>query len=404
VSGFTPPRTRRGCRAEDEGGYQIRLAILTSHPIQYYAPLFRELAQRIDLEVLYAHRPTPKQQGAAGFGTAFDWDVDLLSGYSYRFLRNVSKDPGTQTFSGCDTPEVGATLRSGKFDALLLTGWHLKSYVQGLLSAKRSDTPVMVRGDSHLDTPRHIAKRFAKALTYPALLRLFDAALYVGVRNRAYYEHYGFPSQRLFHAPHCVDTRWFASRATAEAGHALRSQLGVLPEEQVVLFAGKLVSFKRPLDVVEAVAEVARSRAVSLMVAGAGPLAPAMSARARTLGLRLHALGFCNQSNMPAAYAASQVLALPSSGRETWGLVCNEALACGKPIVVSDAVGSAPDLAADGNVGRTFGLGDTVGLAAAITATLNAPASAAQIRAISEAYSIEAAVAGIEEALSAIAA
>jgi hypothetical protein len=98
-------------------------------------------------------------------------------------------------------------LRAGKFDALMLTGWHLKSYVQAILAAKRAGIPVMVRGGSHLGTPRHAAKRMAKAVTYPALLRLFDAALYVGVRNRAYYEHYRFPPRCLFHAPHCVATR-----------------------------------------------------------------------------------------------------------------------------------------------------------------------------------------------------
>jgi hypothetical protein len=81
------------------GVSKIRLAVLTSHPIQYYAPLFRELASRMDLEVLYANRSTPDQQAAAGFDTAFDWDVDLLSGYSHQFLQNVASQPSTQHFS-----------------------------------------------------------------------------------------------------------------------------------------------------------------------------------------------------------------------------------------------------------------------------------------------------------------
>lgn len=380
----------------------MRLAVLTSHPIQYYAPLFRELARRIDLEVVYAHRSTPDQQAAAGFGTAFDWDVDLLSGYKYRFLRNVSKSPGTQTFGGCDTPEIGDAIRGGKFDAVLVMGWHLKYYIQGILASKRAGIPVMVRGDSQLDTPHLIMKRLAKAVSYPALLRVFDAALYVGKRNREYYKHYGVPNGRLFHAPHCVDTHWFASRATEEVGRSLRSKLGIAPDEKVVLFAGKFVDFKRPLDVVEAVAKVAISKTVSLMLAGSGPLGSEIANLARQLGVRTHDLGFCNQSQMPAVYAASQVLALPSTGRETWGLVCNEALACGRPIVVSDAVGCGPDLASDGNVGRTFELGDTDGLAEAIASTLRSPPSAERIEHISEAFSITAAAGGIEEALSAI--
>src|SRR5690349_5865821 len=111
-----------------------RLAVLTSHPIQYYAPLFRELAGRFDLHVFFAHRATPEEQAAAGFGVPFEWDVDLLSGYPHSFLKNVAQDPGTGRFSGCDTPEIGARLREGGFAALLLTGWNLKSFLQGLIA------------------------------------------------------------------------------------------------------------------------------------------------------------------------------------------------------------------------------------------------------------------------------
>src|SRR5579862_6856120 len=83
----------------------MHLGILTSHPIQYYTPWFRALAKRMDLEVFYAHRPGPVQQGE-GFGKSFDWDVDLLSGYTYRFLKNISHQPGVDHFAGCDTPEI----------------------------------------------------------------------------------------------------------------------------------------------------------------------------------------------------------------------------------------------------------------------------------------------------------
>lgn len=380
----------------------MRLGILSSHPIQYYAPLFRGLAQRMDVEVLYAHRATPQQQAAAGFGMAFDWDVDLLSGYSHRFLRNVSRAPGTQTFSGCDTPDIGQILGAARYDAVLAMGWHLKSFIQGIWAAKRAGFPVLIRGDSHLHTQRHALKRLVKEVSYPALLRTFDAALYVGTRNREYYEHFRYPPARLFHVPHCVDTRWFSDRATKAAGEALRAEVGIAPTADVVLFAGKFVPFKRPLDVVEAVAAVAQTRPVSLLLAGSGPLGSEIQSRARARGIRCHELGFCNQSRMPAVYAASQMLVLPSNSQETWGLVCNEAIACGTPIVVSDAVGCAPDLAAESDVGRTFPVGDVVALANAIHDTLARPRPIAELRRVTQAHSIEAAVRGVENALSAV--
>ena len=380
-----------------------RLAILTSHPIQYYAPLFREIARRIDVKVFFAHAATAKQQGEAGFGVAFDWDLDLLDGYPYEFLRNVASDPSAQHFFGCDTPEIGEKIAAGRFTALLVTGWHLKSYWQGIRGAKRYDIPVMVRGDSHLGNSTDPGKRLVKGAAYPFLLRLFDAALYVGQRNRAYYERYRYPEERLFHSPHCVDTARFSGGAGPESRAALRARLGIGANVKCVLFAGKLIDFKRPLDVIEAAALVRAKRhhLVHVTFAGSGPLEAEARARAEALHVPLYVLGFQNQTQMPAAYAAADVLVLPST-RETWGLVCNEALACGTPIIVSDAVGCAPDLAADGSVGRMFPVANVAALAEAITATLCAPPSAEAIRRISGRHGLPAAVAGISAALQAL--
>ena len=376
-----------------------RLAILASHPVQYYAPLFRELASRIDLHVFYAHSATPEQQGAAGFGTGFEWDVDLTSGYSHSFLENAAKAPGTSSFFGCDTPEIGTRLHEGQFGAVLATGWHLKSMLQGIWAARRQGLKVMVRGDSHLDTPRSALKSAVKSISYPALLRVFDACLYVGKRNRSYYEHYGVQPARLFHSPHCVDNARFRNGASVEARLSLRLRLGVDSEEKLVLLCGKLLPLKRPLDVLDAVARVRRSGLrASILVVGSGPLEGEIRAKAQAQNVPLHILGFQNQSTMPAAYAASDVVALPSSS-ETWGLVCNEALACGRGIVVSDKVGCGPDLAYDNRVGRIFPMGNIDAFAGCIERSLTAPASPEEVHALSEQFSLRAAADGVIQSL-----
>jgi glycosyltransferase involved in cell wall biosynthesis len=378
----------------------MRLAILASHPVQYYAPLFRELAKQIDIHVFYAHDATAEQQAAAGFGQAFSWDVDLTSGYGHSFLRNVAKVPGADRFAGCDTPDIAEHLREGTFDAVLALGWHLKSMLQGVLSAKRRGIRTMVRGDSQLGTPRGALKTALKRVSYPALLRIFDAVLYVGERNRAYFRHYAYPEARLFHSPHCVETQRFSAGATPQARSELRLRLGISEYEKVVLFAGKLIGFKRPEDVVQAVA-LLRRRGLSarLLVAGSGALEPDLRSLAAELGVTLDLLGFQNQTEMPGAYAASDVLVLPSTGRETWGLVCNEALASGTPIVVSDHVGCAPDLAHDGRVGRSYAMGNIGELADALAATLTNPPSSEEIQLVSDRFSIARAVDGIVQTL-----
>jgi glycosyltransferase involved in cell wall biosynthesis len=166
-----------------------------------------------------------------------------------------------------------------------------------------------------------------------------------------------------------------------------------------LLFAGKLIPFKRPLDLIIA-ASKCRNRAVrvEVMIAGSGALEPDLAGAAEGLSVPLYLLGFRNQTEMPAAYAAADCLVLPSDGRESWGLVANEALACGRPIVVSSSCGCAPDLVSNGDVGRAFPVGDVEALADAICGLIASPPPPSAIAARSAAYSIQAAVAGIRSA------
>ncbi len=377
----------------------LHLAILASHPIQYQAPLFRQLAQHYHLTVFFAHTATREDQSNAGFGVPFDWDIDLLAGYDHAFLDNVSRQPGLEHFGGCDTPSIGAKLAAGNFTTLFVMGWHFKSFLQGIWAAKRLGLAVIVRGDSHLQTPRNAAKRVIKRMLYPFALRRFDAALYVGDRSRRYWTHYGYPQERLFFSPHCVDNAWFAERATEEARRRLRLRHNIAPDATVLLFVGKLTLCKRPLDLISAAAALQSTLPMlTVLIAGAGTLAHELSVAAAEQDVQLVQLGFCNQSEMPAAYAAADLLVLPSEG-ETWGLVANEALACGLPIIVSDACGCAADLAADGSAGRVFPMGNVAALADCISSVLARPPTNAAIARKASDYSLARAAQGIEAAL-----
>jgi glycosyltransferase involved in cell wall biosynthesis len=380
----------------------VKLAALISHPIQYYSPIFRALAARCDLHVFFGQHLDANQHAKTGFRQAFDWDVDLLSGYTSTVLRNVARHPGPDHFMGCDTPEIGVRLRNGNYHAILTAGWYLKCHIQAVLSAKRIGLPVLVRGDSHLGTTRSTVKRGIKGVINPMFLRLFDGALYVGQKSRAFYEHYHYPAHRLFFSPHCVDNDWFAARATAEARAGIRGPRGISPETFVVLLAGKLVSLKRPFDLIAASAICrAQGRAVEVMVAGSGELETEIRRRADVSDVPLHMLGFCNQTEMPPAYAAADALAMPSAS-ETWGLVANEALACGRPVILSDACGCAPDLAADGTSGRIVPLGNIEALAGAIAGVMDQPPRASEVRACAERYSVARAVDGIIDGVEAV--
>lgn len=344
---------------------RFRIGILASHPIQYQAPWFRALAEVTDLTVFYCHRPSREDQANAGFAIGLEWDVDLLSGYTNRFLQNRAKQPSLLSFWGCDTPEIAPEIIRGHFDGFIVNGWHYRSYWQAVRACRRKRVPVFVRGDSHLYTPRSRLTRLLKAVLYPPLLRNFDGFLVVGTRFREYLTHYGVPTWKMFYVPHCVDNTFFATRAAANADRisVLRSRWGATKGDIVALFVGKLQACKRPADLLAAASRLKAcgNRIVSVFV-GAGELGSALQESARALAVPAFFEGFRNQSELPGIYRAGDVLVLPSES-ETWGLVVNEAMACGVPAVVSEAVGCAPDLIEDGITGFTFKTGDVDHLA-----------------------------------------
>lgn len=383
---------------------KLRLGILASHPVQYYTPLYQELSRHLEVHVFYAHRQSADAQAKAGFGVAFEWDVDLLAGHAHTFLNNCARDPSTDRFSGCDTPDIARHIAVGEFDAFLVMGWYLKSHLQAIIACRRQGVPLLVRGDSHLSTPRNFLKRWLKALLYPLLMRQFAAALPVGTHNRAYYRHYGLPNQQLFSSPHCINNRFFADRAAMISRAAARAALGISDNTAVILFVGKLLDRKRPTDLLAAAACLAQQRDVCVVLAGDGPLRGALEAQAQALGLPVRFLGFRNQTQLPEAYVLADVLCLPSDSSETWGLVCNEALACGTPVVVSDAVGCAPDLACEGVSGAVFPLGDVPALAVALTRGLALGRDHAALAEVAARHDVPMAALGIRQAVQAVAA
>jgi len=254
-----------------------KLGIVSTHPIQYFSPWFRHLAEqgdrlglrlrlsneepaKFEFEVFYAHKQTARGQAEAGFGVEFEWDVPLLEGYPHRFLKNVSKRPGTDWFGGCDCPEIGEILVKEGFTHVLLIGWHKKVFWQALWAAKKAGIKAFSRGDSQLAMASSPLKRAVKYMLYRFLLPKFDAHLYVGRRNFEYLKHYGVRESRLFFSPHFVDNEWWAGRA--KAADEMKMKMKIKKEDTVFLFAGKFIPKKRVMDLLEAAAGVPEARVV----------------------------------------------------------------------------------------------------------------------------------------------
>ena len=388
---------------------KYNLAVLSTHPIQYHAPWFRGLAAHpdLDMHVYFCHKATPQEQARAGFGVEFDWDVDLLAGYPHSFLKNVATPPGHGRFAGFDTPGIGKIIRQRRYDAVLVNGWNYKSAWQAIWAAWQSGVKVMVRGDSHLHFDRSRSVRLTKSLAYRHFVPRFDACLAPGLWSREYFEHYGARPDRIFFVPHVIDVDFMQSegqRLSAERPE-LRRQWKLREDSFVFLFVGKFTETKRPLDFVKAISEAAKQgKHIQGLMVGDGPLRAACEELVTSHDAPVTFAGFLNQSQIVQAYVCGDVLVLPSIG-ETWGMVVNEAMACGRPSLVSDRVGCGPDLVVAHETGVIFPHGNVAALSSAMANMAGNPAKSAEMGRKAQRhlknYSVQGAVEGVLHALQA---
>lgn len=327
-----------------------RLAILCTHPIQYYAPLFSLLANsNINLKVFYTWGEESLKKHDPGFNKVIEWDIPLLEGYDYTFLKNTAKVPGSSHFSGIKNPTLINDLTFFKPNAILVFGWAYHSHLKVIRHFKNK-IPVWFRGDSTLLNSLPLVKHTVRRIFLKWVYSHIDLAFYVGFENKRYYKEFGLKDEQLIFAPHAIDnTRFFNFPESTRT--LVRKALNIDEEHIVVLFAGKLEDVKNPQLLLQAFLDV-NLKNTHLIFVGQGVLEAKLKDRAAGNG-NIHFVGFQNQSSIPAYYHACDLFCLPSLS-ETWGLAVNEAMACGKAVLVSDKVGCAADLVQSGLNGDIF--------------------------------------------------
>lgn len=334
--------------------------MVATHPIHYFAPLYAEYAKdpRIALRVAYCSLQGAEPGRDPGFGIDLAWDVPLLDGYQWANPRNRSLRPGYGRFFGLVNPGLWGPIARREFDVVVAHGYGVASYWIAGAAAHVGHARLVLVTDTHSLTGIRSRswKITAKRAILPPFLKVFDAFFATSSRTVTFLRSLGVPDHELYLTPYVVDSPAFGAAVRAADGSALRQRLNVPEGAPVALFCGKLVPWKRPADVIEAVRAVSGLHA---LFAGDGEERSRLEARADALGVsdRVHFLGFVNRTNLPDAYAASDLLVLPSS-TEAFGLVVNEAFAAGIPAVVSDACGAVGDLVRPNETGLVIPAGD----------------------------------------------
>jgi glycosyltransferase involved in cell wall biosynthesis len=360
-------------------------------PIQYHTPLYQRLTKRghVELDVLFLRDNGLRPSLDPEFGLPVAWDIDLLSGYDHQFLTTTSRPQGRiariRALARWITPH----------DAVVVNGYNSAWMLLTMLLCKLRGVPYLLRASSHPRGPSGGSRRILRYLVAGAVVRASAGGLVMGRLNEEFYRRNH--ARHTSFAPNSVDHDRFAASPEISRTELL-ARWGLPSANPVILFSGKLIPRKRPLDLVAAVKLL--NQEVTVLFVGDGALAEEVR---QTLDSASGTVtGFVNQTLLPAYYHAADILVLPSEA-ETWGLVVNEAMAAGALPVVSDGVGCVPDLVT--GVGEVFRRADVADLAAALGRALTRisdPGRRAEMRQHAARYSLDGTAEGFEHAVLAV--
>jgi len=389
----------------------LRVLAVASHAVQYSAPLFRLMAQdpRLDFHVAYCSLRGAESSHDPDFNRDVKWDIPLLDGYAWAHVPN--RGSHRASFFGLYNPGLWRFIRHGRFDAVLCYASYTRSSFWIAYFASKSSGTAFLFGTDAVSLEardRHKWKQSTKRFFWPSLFQLADNVIVPSTSTLRLIRSLGISPERITLTPYTVDNDWWIARSAGIDRQALRDSLGIPAGSFAVLFCAKLQTWKRPFDLLRAVAACGRND-LFVLIAGDGPLRQSLERESASLSLtsRVKFFGFVNQQALPQLYRAADLMVLPSE-YEPFGVVVNEAILCGCPVIASDKVGAAHDLIQPAIPEFIFPAGDIQALSAALLRVLDNPGLLCSARtslfqlvqAWSPARNVSATVQAVESAIS----
>jgi glycosyltransferase involved in cell wall biosynthesis len=376
------------------------LAVFESHPVQYRAPVYKELQRLVpdQFRVFFATDISVRGNLDAEFGKKVAWDEDLLDGYPNTILQQERGEPlkGFRSLHGKGLARVFAQHEP---KAVLQTQFLYEYDFAVLFQALVRRIPVWIRHETQDEANRRsYGKNLLRSAAYRMAYAFVKKAFFIGELNRQHLLRHGFRPQQLQRATYCTPDRFrdLSDAKRSEIREGCRGKLGIDKNKYVLGFFGKLIPKKNPDLLLQAAAllpEHLRAKTTLLFV-GSGELELKMKEQARELEkwkIQTVFTGFINQSSIRDFYAATDILVLPSRREgETWGLVVNEGLQAGCSAIISDAVGCSQEFGPWERV-RIIPVESAAALARAVEELVRFPREFDWARERMESYSIAAA-------------
>ena len=330
----------------------------------------------VDLEVIYCSTHGVSNQFDRQFNSSFKWNIPILDGYNYYFFKNYALRPSLYSFWGLmNWGIIWHLLRSPK-GILVINGWQYFIYVISIIVGKVRGHTVCLRGESPLSREKN--RSFLKKITRKFILeyilfKFVDVFLYIGDQNKRFYKFFGVPDEKLLFSPYSVDNDRFQKHLSVNSDEKekIRSLLGLPKNKIIILYSGKYIAKKRPLDLLES-ALLLDNKKYAIIFMGEGEMRKHMEDFILKHELKdIYLTGFINQLEITNYYSASDIFVMCSDADETWGLSINEAMNSGLPIVASNEIGCTTDLVKHGYNGFVYPMGNVVELSKYLNKLMN---------------------------------
>ena len=313
-----------------------KIGIFTTHPIQYQVPLFKSLkrVKNIDTHIFYASNHGMKPKMDKGFNKKFAWDIDLVSGYKYKFIGSNKNDVNNFFLN---SNKIKKEILQGKFNAIIVFGWNNIYYLKSIFYSFFNSKKLILRAENNFLKKENNLKKLLKKIFFFLFFKFFDYFLYIGKRNYKFYRLNGVPKKKLLSAPYFVDNNFFKPK---------NKTLNIKTNKEIVfIFSGKFIDRKKPMDILKALnSPILKKYSYKFIFLGDGKLKKKCIKFCKKNNLtNVLFLGFVNQKQISKYYNLSDVIVMPSE-YETWGLSINEAMASGCACLVSKETGCNEDL------------------------------------------------------------
>lgn len=321
---------------------QSRVAWIAIEPTPYKLPFLELVGRRgeVDLHVFFCRWDSPTRP----------WRLERQSDLKATLLRGWTL-PGRGHYRV--NPGIVGLLLGRRWDVVVLSGYSHPTMLLALFCCLLLRIPFVIQGESHVLKRRSgRVRRWKRRLLFP-LLRRSRAALATGTLSRRYWvEEVGIAPDRVFIVANTPDVEFFRREADIARPRRMdiRGELGVHETAPLGVFVGRLIRVKGVDLLLEGLARLPAEKRPWLAIVGEGAERAGLEELAARHGLPVKFLGWRQTAELPALYAAADFFVLPSR-HEPWGVVVNEAMASGLPVVLSEQVGAAHDLLVEGRTG-----------------------------------------------------